>query len=49
MIRLVAGLICRALNKPAESMGQWLVKNMANLGELNLPDRKEPPREIPFK
>ncbi|PWQ98586.1 type II toxin-antitoxin system prevent-host-death family antitoxin [Leucothrix pacifica] len=38
-----------ALTKPKESMGEWLVKNMANLGELELPDRKEPSREIPFQ
>ena len=38
-----------AINKPAESMGQWLVKNMAETGELTLPDRKEPAREIPFQ
>lgn len=38
-----------ALTKPKESMGEWLVKNMANLGELELPDREEPSREIPFQ
>lgn len=38
-----------ALNKPSESMGEWLVKNMANLGELELPDRAEPSRDIPFQ
>ncbi len=38
-----------ALNKPKESMGQWLVKNMADLGELEFPDRAEPAREIPFQ
>ena len=37
-----------ALNKPKEPMGQWLVNNMANIGELELPDRAEPEREIPF-
>jgi hypothetical protein len=29
-------------------MGQWLVNNMANIGEIELPDRAEPEREIPF-
>lgn len=38
-----------ALNKPSKSMGEWLVKNMANLGELELPDRAEPSRDIPFQ
>lgn len=37
-----------ALTKPEESMGQWLVNKMANVGELELPDRTEPEREIPF-
>ena len=38
-----------ALTKPQESMGQWLVNSMANLGELELPSREEPAREIPFQ
>jgi hypothetical protein len=35
-----------ALNKPKEPMGEWLVRNMANLGELELPERTEPPQGI---
>ena len=38
-----------ALTKPQESMGEWLVKNTVGLGELELPDRAEPAREIPFQ
>ena len=37
------------LSAPQESMGQWLVKNLAGLGELELPDRDEEDREIPFQ
>ena len=37
-----------ALNKPEQPMGQWLVNKMANIGEIELPDRAEPEREIPF-
>lgn len=37
------------VSAPAEPMGQWLVKNLAELGELKLPDRKDLPREIPFQ
>ena len=29
-------------------MGRWLVENMPRGVELELPDRRDPPREIPF-
>ena len=29
-------------------MGQWLIENMPRGVELELPDRRDPPREIPF-
>ncbi len=29
-------------------LGQWLVDNMPRGTELSLPDRRDPPREIPF-
>lgn len=37
------------VSKPAEPMGQWLIKSMAGIGELELPDRAEPSREVPFQ
>lgn len=37
------------INAPAQPMGQWLIKNMAGAGELELPDRQEPDRETPFQ
>ena len=46
---LVSAAQWEAMNKPVEPMGQWLVKNMADTGQLALPDRKEPAREIPFQ
>lgn len=30
-------------------LGDWLVENMAGLGEIELPDRADPPRDIPFE
>jgi prevent-host-death family protein len=37
------------LNQPKEPMGKWLVKNLHGLDELELPDRTDPAREIPFQ
>ena len=31
------------------SLGNWLIKNMRDMGELSLPDRKDNGREIPFQ
>lgn len=36
------------LNAPTEPMGQWLVNNLRDTGELEIPDRKEPDRECSF-
>ena len=38
----------RALQQPKKSLGLWLVENMPRIGELELPDRREPDREVPF-
>lgn len=37
------------LNKPTEPMGQWLIRNLQGIGELELPDRAEPDRELSFE
>lgn len=39
----------QALSQPKQPLGQWLVERMAGVGELELPKRKEPEREIPFQ
>ncbi len=36
------------LQAPVEPMGQWLVDSLKECGELELPDRKEPDREVSF-
>ena len=33
---------------PKKPMGQWLLENMPRGIELEIPDRREPGREIPF-
>ena len=38
-----------SLKRPKKPMGPWLVENMPTVGELELPDRNEPDREIPFQ
>lgn len=38
-----------ALNQPKEPFGKWLVENLAQGGELELPDRQDTEREIPFQ
>lgn len=37
------------LKAPVEPMGQWLVNNLKGSGELELPDRNEPDREVSFE
>ncbi len=37
-----------AKSPPRKPLGQWLVENMPRGIELELPDRREPEREIPF-
>ena len=37
------------MNQPKEPMGRWLVDSMSGIGELELPSRDEPEREIPFQ
>ena len=34
---------------PKLTLSNWLLENMQGLGNLNLPDRKETDREIPFQ
>ena len=38
-----------SLTQPKKPLGLWLIENMAIPGELELPDRKEPEREIPLQ
>lgn len=37
------------LNQPKIPIGQWLVDNLQGLDELELPQRADPAREIPFQ
>jgi len=37
------------VTQPKISVGRYLVENMAGVGELELPSRDEPEREIPFQ
>jgi len=37
------------VTRPKAPMGDSLVEMMANVGELELPSRKDPEREIPFQ
>ena len=37
------------MTQPSVPVGRYLVDAMAGIGELELPDRKEPEREIPFQ
>ena len=39
----------RSLNQPKKALGLWLVENMPATAELELPDRHEPEREVPFQ
>ena len=39
----------RSLKRPNKPLGLWLIENMPTVGELELPERKEPEREIPFQ
>lgn len=38
----------RALTMPSRPLGQWLVDNFPRGTELEIPDRREPARDIPF-
>lgn len=38
-----------SLKRPKQPLGLWLIKNMPTVGELELPDRNETDREIPFQ
>ncbi len=38
-----------ALKQPRKPLGLWLVENMPTVDELELPNRNEPEREIPFQ
>ena len=31
-----------------QNLGNWLLENFTNIGEIELPDRSDPPRNIPF-
>ncbi|HHJ20758.1 MAG TPA: type II toxin-antitoxin system Phd/YefM family antitoxin [Gammaproteobacteria bacterium] len=39
----------RSLNQPKKALGLWLVENMPTIAELELPDRHEPERDVPFQ
>ena len=38
-----------SLKRPKKPLGLWLIENLPMVGELELPDRNEPDREIPFQ
>jgi prevent-host-death family protein len=38
-----------SMKRPSKPLGLWLVENMPTIDELELPDREEPDREIPFQ
>ena len=38
-----------SLKRPKKPLGLWLIENMPTVGELELPERIEPDREIPFQ
>lgn len=37
------------LKRPKKPFGLWLIQNLPTVGELELPDRNERDREIPFQ
>ena len=37
------------INQTTPKLGNWLVENLAGLGEIPLPSRVDPPRNIPFQ
>ncbi|HGG59314.1 MAG TPA: type II toxin-antitoxin system Phd/YefM family antitoxin [Gammaproteobacteria bacterium] len=39
----------RSLQQPKKPLGLWLVENMPRIGELELPDRREPDRDVSFE
>ncbi|MCF6249819.1 MAG: type II toxin-antitoxin system prevent-host-death family antitoxin [Methylococcaceae bacterium] len=38
-----------SLTQPKKPLGLWLIDNMPTVDELELPDRNEPEREVPFQ
>jgi prevent-host-death family protein len=38
-----------SMKQPKKPLGLWLIENMPPIGELELPDRNQPDREIPFQ
>lgn len=38
----------RRTAEPKPHLGRWLIENMRGAGDLELPDRRDPPRKIPF-
>lgn len=36
------------MNARREPMGKWLLENMPRGQEIELPDRRDPPRDVPF-
>ena len=45
---LVPEKLWQTRKPPKKPMGQWLLENMPRGIELEIPDRREPGREIPF-
>lgn len=37
------------LNQPEQPLGRWLVDNLSDFDDLELPSRADPQREIPFQ
>ncbi len=44
LLKIKQGLFAQKL-----TLSNWLLENMQGLGNLNLPDKKETDREIPFQ
>ncbi len=38
-----------SMKQPKKPLGLWLIENMPPVGDLELPDRNQPDREIPFQ
>ena len=39
----------QAATSPSQPFGQWLIDHLAGVGELPLPNRADPGREVPFQ
>ncbi len=46
---LVPEALWERLSGKRQPLGRWLVENMPRGREIELPDRKDPPRALPFE